>query len=131
MMKLTVIGYLGGNAERKRQNNEEYLQFRVSHTRRWKDELGCVHETTDWLTCFLRGRFDSLEPYLLKGQLVYVSGMPTARAYPSEKERKYVAGISISVDHIELLGKSIKNQQGQVQQSQSSETDTSDNDVVY
>lgn len=112
MLDLLIVGHLGADAEFKEQNGDKYLQFRVASSRRWKDQSGISHEETTWVSCFLRGRVDNLLPYLRKGQLIYARGYPQFRAYSSEQARGFVAGVSINVDRIELLGSS-KNQSEQ------------------
>lgn len=104
MMTLSLIGYLGADAEIKEENGSRYLQFRVSSNRNYTDAAGNKIEHTDWVSCFLRGSFERVAPFLRRGQRVFVSGQPSFRAYSSEKARAWVAGVSLSVRDLELIG---------------------------
>lgn len=98
-----VCGYLGADAECKSENGREFTTFRVAHSDRWVDADKQTHESTTWVDCIMSGHPNVAE-YLKLGTLVYVSGHVKLRAYSSEKVRAFVAGMTISVVTVELLG---------------------------
>lgn len=103
MLQASVCGYLGADAEVKSVNGQEFTTCRVAHTDRWKDQAGQTHESTQWIDLTLNGRPAVVE-YLKQGTLVYAAGHVKLRCYSSEKARGFVAGLTISVVTIELLG---------------------------
>lgn len=106
MLQVTLIGNLGADAKFQSVNGHDFTTFRVAHTDKWKDDAGQVHESTTWVDCIMDGRPKVIE-YLLKGQMVYVSGSCKLRVYSSEKDRCMKAGLTINVGRVELLaGKS-------------------------
>lgn len=103
MLKVSVIGHIGANAEVKYANGNEFTVLRVAHTSKWKSEGGVSHEETTWVDVTMQGK-PSVLPYLLKGQLVYVEGTANLRVYSSPKDRCMKAGLTINARTIELLG---------------------------
>lgn len=104
MLQLQVIGNLGADAEVKEFNGAKGVCFNVAHTERWTDEQGTKHESTTWISCILNGDGGKLLPYLKKGTTVFVEGSGSARCYSSPKEKRFVAGLNLSVRHVELVG---------------------------
>lgn len=103
MLQTTCIGHLGANAEYKNENGKEFSVFRLADTNKWTDDAGKVHEETTWVDCIMNGKPKVLE-YLVKGQLVYVTGNTKLRVYSSPKDKCMKAGLTINVKQIELLG---------------------------
>lgn len=103
MLQAIVCGYLGADAECKTEQGREFTTFRVAHSDRWVDANQQTHESTTWVDCIMSGHPNVAE-YLKQGTLVYVSGHVKLRAYSSEKVRAFVAGMTISVVTVELLG---------------------------
>lgn len=121
MFKIEVIGNLGADAVIKGEGDRKFISFNVAHTDRWRDETGTVHETTQWISCIINDVNAKVLPFLVKGKSVYVRGDGKLRAYSSEKERKFVAGATINVREIELIGgqvdaipRSLANKDGQL-----------------
>lgn len=104
MNQLNVVGYLGADAKITEANGKKFLSFNVADTDKWSDATGAEHETTTWVSCALPGENDNLAPYLVKGQLVFVSGRMKTRIYSSEKARAMVAGVNLAVSRVQLLG---------------------------
>ena len=104
MLQLQVIGNLGADAEVKEFNGSKGVCFNVAHTERWTDEQGTKHESTTWVSCILNGDGGKLLPYLKKGTTVFVEGSGSVRCYSSPTEKRFVAGLNLSVRHIELVG---------------------------
>ena len=103
MLQASVCGYLGADAEVKSVNGQEFTTCRVAHTDRWKDQSGQTHESTQWIDLTINGR-PNVVNYLKQGTMVYAAGHVKLRCYSSEKARGFVAGMTISVVTIELLG---------------------------
>ena len=103
MLQASVVGYLGADAEVKNVNGQEFTTCRVAHTDRWKDQSGQTRESTLWIDLTLNGRPNVVD-YLKQGTMVYAAGHVKLRCYSSEKARGFVAGLTISVVTIELLG---------------------------
>lgn len=104
MLKCEVIGNLGADAQVKGENGKEFISFNMAHTDKWTDEAGTVHEQTQWVSCIINDVNTKVLPYLLKGKTVYVRGDARLRVFSSEKERRMVAGMTVNVREIELLG---------------------------
>lgn len=98
-----VCGYLGADASTRNENGREFTTFRVAHSDRWSDANGQQQVSTTWVDVIINGRPNVAE-FLKAGTLVYVSGHTRLRCYSSEKARGFVAGMTISAVHIELLG---------------------------
>lgn len=104
MLQLTIIGNLGADAEVKEVNGKKFVSFNVAHTERWVDDTGTIHESTQWVGCALSGDGGNLLQYLKRGTTIYAVGRLKTRVYSSEKARAMVAGLDLSVQHIELVG---------------------------
>lgn len=103
MFRAIIIGNLGSDARVENNNGRPFVSFSVGHNDRYTDAEGNVKETTQWISCALNGDGGKLLPYLKKGKAVYIEGRASTRIYSSEKLRRMVAGVNISVDHLELL----------------------------
>lgn len=104
MFRTIIIGNLGSDAHVEQNNGRPFVSFRVAHNDRYTKEDGTVVESMTWISCALNGDGGNLLQHLKKGRLVYVEGRSTLRVYSSEKERRMVAGLNLSVDHLELIG---------------------------
>lgn len=105
MLKLEVIGNLGANAERKNNNGEIFVSFRVAHSRRIVNKsTGEVTEETTWVSCSMNGDAGRLFPYLVKGQKVFVRGNGQLKLFTSSKDGQKHAGLNLRVSEIELCG---------------------------
>lgn len=102
MLQAQVIGFLGADAEVKGENGKEFTTFRVAHTERWVDGQGNQREATQWVDVIMSGK-PKVAEYLKRGQLVFCSGHVKLRCYSSAVARSFVAGMTISAHHIELL----------------------------
>lgn len=81
--QLTIIGFIGGNAETKQlPNGTPVIKFSVATTRSWKDDKGEWKNKTQWhiVVAFGSG-FAHTAARLTKGTHVFVQGELTAREY--------------------------------------------------
>lgn len=103
MLTCEIIGRIGADAEVKMSNGREFTTFRVAHSDNFKDAQGNIINETTWVDCIASGKM-SVNDYLKKGTLVFVSGHASMRVYSSKKDRCMKAGLTINVKAIELLG---------------------------
>ena len=108
MFKIEVIGNLGADAQIKGENGRQFISFNVAHTDSWTDDAGQKHEQTQWISCIINDVESKVRQYLVKGKTVYVRGDARLRVFSSEKERRMVAGITVNVREIELVGGSTR-----------------------
>ena len=109
MFKVTIIGNLGADAERKDDGGRVFYTFRVAHTRQVTNlQTNENREETTWFSCIMDGNRDGLLPYLKKGQKVYVEGYGSLRCFSSEKYRTWIASCDVRVTQVELVGASVR-----------------------
>lgn len=104
MKQITIIGNLGADAELKVMNGRECITFRVADSERYTNSAGHQVENTVWYDCVMNSNSGNLAQYLVRGQRVYVTGLPSYRIYDSAKYHCKMVGVSISVRQCELLG---------------------------
>lgn len=73
-----LIGRLGADAEIKEGKNQ-FVTFSLAIDQSYKDKNNTKHSRTRWFECVFHGV--KLAPYLRKGDLVEVDGVPKAKAY--------------------------------------------------
>ena len=83
MNQLTIIGFIGRNAETKQlPNGSVVTKFSVATTRSWKDDKGEWKDKTQWHAVVGFGQgFAQLASRLAKGVHVFVQGELTTREY--------------------------------------------------
>ena len=81
--QLTIIGFIGRNAETKQlPNGSLVIRFSVATTKSWKDDKGEWKNKTQWHTVVAFGQgFTQLAPRLVKGTHLLVQGEFTTREY--------------------------------------------------
>lgn len=104
MLKLTVIGNLGSDAEVRSESGQKFVSMSIAHTEKRKDANGVEHETTQWVSATLNGDGGNLLPYLKKGTRIYAYGDVATRLFHSEKDRMMKAGLNLFIRNIELIG---------------------------
>lgn len=116
MNRCEIIGYIGQDAKVNDLGGNQVINFSVAVSESYiKKDTGEKITNTTWYECDRWSNNTQIAQYLKKGQQVYVSGTPTARAWQTENgELKAVLGIN--VNQIKLLGNSNSNsEQTQVQ----------------
>lgn len=103
MFLSTVIGNIGADAQVHNKDGRDFITFRVAHNEVWTDQAGTQHSTTIWVDCIMNGK-PKVTEFLKAGTQVAVVGTTTLRTYSSEKQRAIVAGATIRVDSVQLLG---------------------------
>lgn len=104
MLKVEIIGNLGADAEIKEANGHKFVTFRVAHSEKWKNENGEDKERTQWIDCTMSNADSGIVPYLKQGVKVFARGHMSLRVYSSPKLRQMVAGVSVAIQEIELVG---------------------------
>lgn len=99
----TVIGNIGADAQVKNKDGKDFVVFRVAHNEVWTDQAGTQHSNTIWVDCIMNGK-PKVTEFLKAGTQVAVIGTTTLRTYSSEKQRAIVAGATIRVENVQLLG---------------------------
>ena len=102
MIKTSVIGNLGKDANVKEVNGKKVINFSVAHTEKFKNANGEDISKTTWVECAYWNDKTAVVPYLKQGTLVYVEGMPEADAYLKDGEAK--ATLRLRVGTVQLLG---------------------------
>jgi single-strand DNA-binding protein len=116
MIKLQIIGHLGGDCTTNEVNGKTVINFTVAHSEKYKDAQGSLVEKTTWVKCAYWTDRTAIAQYLKKGQLVFAEGVPEAESYLN-KENQNVATLKIKVFQIQLLGSKNDAQGGSGQQN--------------
>lgn len=117
MLNLQVIGNLGSDAVVKENNGKKFVTFNVAHTDKYTDEQGVKHEKTTWVSCLWNGDGGRVLPYLTKGACVFAQGPAELRVFDSAKDHCKKAGVSIRIQHLELVGGKKEEQTADTQQT--------------
>lgn len=117
MLNLQVIGNLGSDAVVKENNGKKFVTFNVAHTDKYTDEQGVKHEKTTWVSCLWNGDGGRVLPYLTKGTCVFAQGPAELRVFDSAKDHCKKAGVSIRIQHLELVGGKKEEQAADQQQA--------------
>lgn len=104
MLKLSIIGNLGSDAEIMAENGQKFVRMSIAHTERRKKADGSEYEQTTWVSATINGDGGNVVQYLKKGTRVYAYGDVGLRVFHSEKERRMMAGLNLFIRNIELLG---------------------------
>ena len=103
MIKLQVIGNLGGDCIQKEVNGKTVINFNVAHSEKYKDAQGNLKERTTWVNCAYWTDRTAVAQYLTKGKTVYAEGTPEADGY-TNKDGQVSATLRMRVQNIQLLG---------------------------
>jgi single-strand DNA-binding protein len=81
--QLTIIGFIGRNAETKQlPNGTAVTRFSVATTKSWKDDKGEWNERTQWHNALAYGQgFAQMALRMVKGTHVFVQGELSTRQY--------------------------------------------------
>ena len=103
MIKLQIIGNLGGDCIQKEVNGKNVINFNVAHTEKFKDSTGNLKEKTIWVNCAYWTDRTAIAPYLKKGTQVYAEGTPDLRTYQKSDGSQGVS-LTLRVLSVQLLG---------------------------
>jgi len=122
---VTLVGRLTKNPETRvvkgKQEEQKVANFTLAVNRPFKDESG--ERTADFIPCQAWGKqAEFIESYIVKGQLVGVTGSIRTRSY--EKEDKSTAYVTeINVDMIQSLEKREPQSEDDIRKSWTAEWD--------
>lgn len=106
--RYSFIGNLGGDAQVRTINDNQraVISFSVAISEKWKDAAGNAQEKTTWVKCSIWRKPDqtAIAQYLKQGQMVYVEGEPSARAYIDQASGEAKSSLEVNVRDIQLLG---------------------------
>lgn len=105
MIRTQVIGHLGKDCTTNQVNGRNVINFSVAHSEKYKDAQGVQKEKTIWVDCAYWTERSGIAPYLRKGQLVYVEGVPDLRSY-TRNDGSAGAALVLNVRAVQLLGSS-------------------------
>jgi single-strand DNA-binding protein len=103
MIKLQIIGHLGGDCTTNEVSGRTVINFNVAHSEKFKNAQGTLVDKTTWVRCAYWTDRNAIAQYLKKGQLVYAEGSPEAEAYMN-KENQAAATLKMNVFRVQLLG---------------------------
>ena len=111
MIKLQIIGHLGGDCTTNEVNGKHVINFNVAHSEKYKDSQGNLVEKTIWVKCAYWTDRTAIAQYLKKGQLIYAEGTPEAEGYLN-KDNQNAASLKMRVFQVQLLGSRNDQQEG-------------------
>jgi single-strand DNA-binding protein len=82
--RITLIGFLGGDAEKKVSNATNIAVFSLATKTSWKNDAGTWESRTDWHRCVAFGRLAEFVATLAKGAHVAVEGELRSHEYQRE-----------------------------------------------
>ena len=99
MVSIEVIGNIGADAKVVNYNGTQFVSFNVCDNRK-----GNGQEVSQGYGCNINKVNDNLMKYLVKGQQVFVRGVPRYRVFDSAVHRCKCVAIDIFVNDIQLVG---------------------------
>jgi single-strand DNA-binding protein len=83
--RLTLIGFIGADAERRTGNRgSQFTVFSVATKRSWKNAQGAWESRTEWHHCLAFGKLGEFAATLKKGAHVEVEGELRSREYEKD-----------------------------------------------
>ena len=79
--RITLIGFLGGDAEKKVSNTTNIAVFSLATKTSWKNDAGTWETRTEWHGCVAFGRLAEFVATLTKGAHVAVEGELRSNEY--------------------------------------------------
>jgi single-strand DNA-binding protein len=84
--KVTLIGFLGNDAEIRNANNRSFATFSIATKSSYKDKNSNQYiSQTEWHRCVVFGKLSDFAKTLTKGAHVQVEGELRSREYTSKK----------------------------------------------
>jgi single-strand DNA-binding protein len=82
--RITLIGFLAGNAEKKVSNATNIAVFSLATKMSWKNDAGTWESRTEWHRCVAFGKLAEFAATLTKGAHVAVEGELRSHEYQRE-----------------------------------------------
>jgi len=99
MVQIEIIGNLGADIKRVNSNGNEFFSFNICDNRKVNGQ-----EVSQWYGCTLNKASDNLIKYLVKGQCVFVRGIPRFRIFDSAVHHCKMVAIDVIINEVTLVG---------------------------
>ena len=126
---ITIVGNVGNDAEMKYDKSGQAIVSFTVAVNKTTGKGEQRKQSTTWFSVTVWGeRGENLQPYIVKGGLVLITGEVSANAWVDSKTGQVRAGLQIkAANDIRLLGSNRKDEQSQ---SVSNEPIYTDQDIV-
>lgn len=101
MLKVEVVGHLGGDAEMKSINGKDYISMSVAVKEIGRDSSGAKEEKTIWISVLKPEAGSNLLPYLKKGTKLFLRGSLQVRTF-EDKEGQIQVSINLYATELVL-----------------------------
>lgn len=108
MAKIEIIGNIGADIKKVEANGTKFYTINVCDNRKVGD-----HEESQWYACNMNQVSENLQKYLVKGQQVFVRGVPRYRIFDSAVHHCKMVAVDVFVNEIQLVGAAPKQEQRQ------------------
>lgn len=108
MAKIEIIGNIGADIKKVEANGAKFYTINVCDNRKVGD-----HEESMWYACNMNQVSENLQKYLVKGQQVFVRGVPRYRIFDSAVHHCKMVAVDVFVNEIQLVGEAPKQEQRQ------------------
>lgn len=102
MMRISLIGRLGQDAQVNTVNGKNVINFSVAYSEKFKNQQGEDVDKTTWVSCAYWTEKLNVANYLKKGTLVYVEGKPDAKTY-ANANKEILPQLHARISSLELL----------------------------
>lgn len=99
MAKIEIIGNIGADCKKVECNGSKFYTINVCDNRKIGD-----HEESIWYACNMNQVSENLQKFLVKGQQVFVRGVPRYRIFDSAKHHCKMVAVDVFVNEIQLVG---------------------------
>ena len=82
--RITLIGFIGSDAERKAANATNIAIFSLATKTSWKNDAGSWESRTEWHRCVAFGKLANFAGTLTKGVHIAIEGELRSREYQRE-----------------------------------------------
>ena len=103
MVQIEIIGNIGADAKKVDYNGSQFYSFNVCDNRKVGD-----NEVSMWYGCNINKVSDNLLKYLVKGQQVFVRGVPRYRIFDSAVHHCKMVAVDVFVNEIQVVGAAAK-----------------------
>lgn len=102
--RIEILGRVGREPQQRFGNDGNgFTTFSVVVNRKYKDRNGDLQEVAEWYDVIVGGRTgENIVKYVNKGDMIYLEGAVTARAY--EKDGEPRASINVRAFAVEFIG---------------------------
>jgi single-strand DNA-binding protein len=105
MIRISVIGRLGQDAQINNVNGKNVINFSVAYSEKFKNQQGEDVDKTTWVSCAYWTERLNVATYLKKGTQVYVEGKPEAKTY-TNANKEVLPQLHARVSSLQLLSSS-------------------------